>query len=81
MFFCRDFCRNRILQAEHAHVHCTQCISTWILILIEILETIFQTSCRLVPAESKISSLSTQHVSKKTFKMSNWKFRIYESRQ
>lgn len=49
--------------------------------IIGILRNIVQTLCSELLAESTISFFCTQHVSKKkkTFKMSNWKFRIYAS--
>lgn len=32
VFFCRDFCKNYILQAKYAHMHCTLCVfPLWIL--------------------------------------------------
>lgn len=69
---CKCVFLQRLLQKLHSagqvctHALHSLCLSTMnYVLIIEILENMFQTACRVLLAESKISSLSTQHVSKK----------------
>lgn len=84
VFFCRDFCKNYILQAKYAHMHCTLCVfPLWILFsLLKYLKICFRPCAEYCWLSQRFPpSLLSMYLKKKTFKMSNWKFRIYENRK
>lgn len=71
--------KNCILQAKHAHVQCAFFSTLDTVFIIWILKKKwFQNACRVLPAESKMSSLCAQHVFKKNKNVQNVKLEIQD---